>query len=1016
MRGGWWALGAIAALGQGFQVAGGGCKAAGSWTGEKVLDAQADFTLQWRVKGDELELAVSAKTAGWLAVGIGEETSGSMLGADIVAAHVDESECSVNVEDMYVPWKPFPFAPYTGGPENPFPVLDESSGGCSDWHAISGSLEDGCTQVVVKRKLETGDGAFDRPIVLGKPTRVIWAFGATKQVTYHGANRGSAGIDFGSANLEEDEITCSDCFAHDLTLNNAPIPSHVTSYLCQAFEMPTGAAGNHTIAFYPKIDNAKYVHHILVHACDDDDYFRSHLDTPSYCGGSKPGGSPLSTRCHSLLYAWAVGGRPVILPEEAGVLISDTSNKHIVIEVHYNNPLELSGQVDSTTIRMVMTPTLRTHNAGVLVVGDPTLGSDNLPGNKEIVHRVGECAPECTGQAIPAGEKITVFASFPHMHSFGKQMWTNVYSADNTYKTTITETDYWNFEFQSTFVRSPVVEIESGDILFTHCRYDTRRSGGDVVFGEASLDEMCMDFLYHYPVRTLPYGPGGAPEPWTVCGLALGLQKGAGALGYASLLNDFPGGYAALKQLKPWYPDTGFGSFCNLNVVPAHSEKFTIPDPTFTNPLRTRTFEVPVQRRDDRVWSDSESAYVRPVQFGDSNSPSTCPAELDTSVNATVCEDGNGGANGPSECESDPSFPFQAKPFGDRAGGMAFCWQPLQDPESGKCQLRTRLQVDGDRWVAFGLGSEMADADVIIAHALQVAEYRLTARALSGVNLASAPSGLVDPEWTLQAGKRVLLSTVTSFGGRELDPTMCSSASAARRLSEAGTNFVFAVGSSASLAQHEAATGLELQLTSGASEQGDGPTTKNSLLQAHSILMTILFTLCMPVLAILPFFKHRGERWFLLHRVLAVLSMVLLIAGLVCAFLYVDNHVSKAHHWVGLCAAILLCINPFLGLVRPSKESERRDVWFMAHRLVGYGAFVCGLIAMILGGQIIVDGMLPEYFGEQSLGATIGFAILAIFLYIGGRVNASMSAFQKGNEAKLSQAPNDDNRQAPAIC
>jgi hypothetical protein len=317
---------------------------------------------------------------------------------------------------------------------------------------------------------------------------------------------------------------------------------------------------------------------------------------------------------------------------------------------------------------------------------------------------------------------------------------------------------------------------------------------------------------------------------------------------------------------------------------------------------------------------------------------------------------------------------------------LAFCWKPVKDPQSGKCQLKARLEVEGDRWLGFGFGYQMADAHVIVAHSSQVSEYRLTARSSSGVNAFAGTQGIIESDWTLQGGKRVLVVAFSSIAGQEIRAEACSSDINRRQLALQGkTDFIFAVGASIDLAQHEIASGLSLALASGAVEQSTQSPTKNSLVQVHAFLMTVTFAICLPILVILPFHKHRGEAWFLAHRVMAGLTMTLLIAALVSAFAYVDSHFSKPHHWVGLAAAAVLCINPFLGLLRPAKEHKSRPLWFAAHRVVGYGALGLGLVAMILGGKLVTDSGLPEFFGAQSFVAAISFAIAALLLYFAGR-------------------------------
>ncbi len=94
---------------------------------ENYKELSAYYTLYWTadVNNDVLYLAVEAETTGWVGFGLGEPTSGSMPGADILVAWVDSNN-QAHVSDRY--------------------ALDFSTpleDGCQDWTLISGIEEDG---------------------------------------------------------------------------------------------------------------------------------------------------------------------------------------------------------------------------------------------------------------------------------------------------------------------------------------------------------------------------------------------------------------------------------------------------------------------------------------------------------------------------------------------------------------------------------------------------------------------------------------------------------------------------------------------------------------------------------------------------------------------------------------------------------------------------------------------------------------------------------------------------------
>lgn len=258
----------------------GQCRYGSGFTGEVELDSEVEFWLEWRVDGGDVVIGLSANdTVGFLGFGLGEVTSGSMVGADIVTAFI--SDGSLVVEDRFVPWAAFPFSSndplstdrsaddYFNYEEatnvdigaSLYPELD----GVNDWTAVDSEEADGCVRMTMRRAAVSSD-LNDRDFTLGSVQPVLWAFGASNAVEYHHANRGTVGIDFSSDGADVTEATCPDCVVLNLTMNEAAVPAQETSYFCQAFDMTalTGGVDMHAIAVYPDIDTA-YVHHILVH-------------------------------------------------------------------------------------------------------------------------------------------------------------------------------------------------------------------------------------------------------------------------------------------------------------------------------------------------------------------------------------------------------------------------------------------------------------------------------------------------------------------------------------------------------------------------------------------------------------------------------------------------------------------------------------------------------------------------------------------------------------------------------
>jgi hypothetical protein len=99
---------------------------------------------------------------------------------------------------------------------------------------------------------------------------------------------------------------------------------------------------------------------------------------------------------------------------------------------------------------------------------------------------------------------ITIFSAFPHMHRLGIRITLELRRMGDPNWTTLVDIDPWSFNDQPNIVIDPQHQmIMPGDQLRTHCWWNT--NGNNVSFGEASSDEMCFNFIYHYPLLSNQY-------------------------------------------------------------------------------------------------------------------------------------------------------------------------------------------------------------------------------------------------------------------------------------------------------------------------------------------------------------------------------------------------------------------------------------------------------------------------------------------------------------------------------
>jgi len=478
---------------------------ASHYTGNKEI-IPGSYFLYWRIDTTEsmAYIAVKAHTLGWVGFGIAEHSSGSMPGADIFTGSVVGGVGSI-----------------TDRHSSDFVMPDED---CKqDWTLVSAEETDGWTILEVKRPLDTNDKQ-DRPIVEG-PVRIIAAFGGDTQetISYHNANRITSEVTFFGASATWDTSLPADVQTIDVTFGNfttAPDPKQfATLYACHAFAMPSDQE-YHIVRVDPIIDprNVKYVHHAIVHTCSDvsGGFVGQYLTTPGRC--SSPLANPKSG-CDGLIATWGAGGGPNLLPAAAGYPMgpSVTSTKFVIIEMHYNDLSNQFGFQDDSGFRFYYTKTLRQYDAGGFIFGDliPGIGLKPLPA-RAITHYETECPSSCT-QQLP--HNITIFYSFPHMHTTGSKFWSSHWR-NGVQIGELGRVEFYDFDIQQTEIVNTVVM--PGDRFNTHCIYNTAERENITMFGEASYEEMCMHFLAYYPriitARNRTFSACGEVAGKTSCG------------------------------------------------------------------------------------------------------------------------------------------------------------------------------------------------------------------------------------------------------------------------------------------------------------------------------------------------------------------------------------------------------------------------------------------------------------------------------------------------------------------
>eukprot|EP01089_Gocevia_fonbrunei_P014176 TRINITY_DN381_c0_g1_i6.p1 TRINITY_DN381_c0_g1~~TRINITY_DN381_c0_g1_i6.p1 ORF type:complete len:220 (+),score=41.65 TRINITY_DN381_c0_g1_i6:82-741(+) len=186
---------------------------------DNSVSLHEDYTVHWKIANESIFLLLEVNTLGWVGFGLGEPTSGSMPGADIVTGYVDNNGTIV-IKDRH--------ATIFG-----LPAEDT----CQDWSVVGGNKTNGKTFLELSRRLVTHDRS-DRPIVEGL-TRILFAYGTNDdtEVAYHTTRRGLGTIEFIPSSTPKPPVPVS-ALTYDFVFDKIHIPAKATTYLCKSFVFP----------------------------------------------------------------------------------------------------------------------------------------------------------------------------------------------------------------------------------------------------------------------------------------------------------------------------------------------------------------------------------------------------------------------------------------------------------------------------------------------------------------------------------------------------------------------------------------------------------------------------------------------------------------------------------------------------------------------------------------------------------------------------------------------------------
>ncbi|XP_040920021.1 DBH-like monooxygenase protein 2 homolog isoform X2 [Toxotes jaculatrix] len=432
----------------------------------EYLDQDNLVCLKWGF--DDLQGSITfmlaVNTTGW--VGFGLSPNGGMKGSDIVIGGLGPSGSYFT--DRYA----------TG---NSMPVVDTQQ----SYTLLSMNEREGQTIMTFQRSIQTCD---DQDFyITAQSIKLIYAYGTTDEITYHGARRGTKEINLLNYKSRT-TIPNSDYLS--ATVDNITVPPIHTYYHCKVMNFPNLSTKHHIYQIQPVIEHHDIVHHMLLYSCPP--FVTQPYDKPCFMGD-------IGDACFGVVAAWGVGGEVFELPENAGIPIGGgDSDMFYRLEIHYNNPNLDAGRTDSSGLRLYYTAQLRQHDVGILTTGVQPFEYMNyvIPPKAPEFQTYGVCNTSLFSQnSVP---DLQMFAVLLHTHLAGMKVRVGHYR-DGKQIDFLGVDENYNFEIQQIVSLGKIKTIKQNDEIAVECTYNTVSRTGVTKMGLGTTDEMCLAFLLYYP-------------------------------------------------------------------------------------------------------------------------------------------------------------------------------------------------------------------------------------------------------------------------------------------------------------------------------------------------------------------------------------------------------------------------------------------------------------------------------------------------------------------------------------
>ncbi|XP_065360032.1 MOXD1 homolog 2-like [Calliphora vicina] len=460
-----------------------------------VVDLNEDFRLLWTIINQDITFEIQVRTLGY--VGFGFSENGNQAGADMAVGWVDGGHTFF--QDRYVD--------QTGSAE---PQIDPSQ----DYILMKGYENGTHTVLRFRRKLDTCDNKHD--ITINNNTmRVMYMYydedpprGSVLPAAL--PNPEEAWRPYRSLLLLQKspfDLPDSERSARVLELRNQEVElpyGDDSQFWCKMFKLDKLERKHHIIKYEPIFDSSwsyHYLQQMTLYECQGNSVEMEQLSRGSgqMCLGVKS----FQLGCNDIVASWTRGSEGFVFPSEAGFPLESKRNKYYVMETHYNNlnaefePYQARRMTDSSGLKIVFTPDLRPHDAGVLSIGmDPNWRHIIPPGQERVISQ-GQCMEDCTGSAFPP-QGIHIFAVMMRTHQIGKEAkLRQIRQSEELFP--IAHDSNVDSSYQEFRRLSHPVHSLPGDRLVAECIYDSSSRKAITLGGLTMKEESCTVLTLYYP-------------------------------------------------------------------------------------------------------------------------------------------------------------------------------------------------------------------------------------------------------------------------------------------------------------------------------------------------------------------------------------------------------------------------------------------------------------------------------------------------------------------------------------